>query len=65
MTYMAAFEEDKELVIYCYEIKERFIDDIYKRRFEGKRVVRTGLKEHEISDICNRRGLSAKFVKVI
>ena len=61
---MAAFEEGKELVVYCYDIKEKFIEDVFKMKFEGKRVVKTGLNEIDVHDICKRRGLSAKIIKI-
>ena len=60
--YMAAFQEGEELVVYLYDIKEMFTQDVFEGNFEGKRVVQTGILEEEISNRFSKEGLLVRYV---
>jgi len=62
VNYMAAFQEGKGLVVYLYDSKEMFIQDVQNLRFDGKRVRQTGILEGEIPNRCFRDGLLVRYV---
>ena len=59
---MAAFLEGNELVVYLYDEKEKFIEEVNKGHYTGKKVIETGILEEKISETCDRKRLKLKYV---